>query len=117
MLHRIPSLADVTMDRLCNGPEAFSPDGNWILGEAPEVQGYYVAAGANTMGLTAAGGLARATAGLILGTEGVPADSYNLELSRFLGLHNNRRFLRERVKEVPGQLKWILTVNLLILMV
>jgi len=81
------------------------------------VQGYYVAAGANTMGLSAAGGLARATAGLILGTEGVPADSYDLELSRFLGLHNNRRFLRERVKEVPGRLTQILVVVKLILII
>ncbi|XP_059488036.1 pyruvate dehydrogenase phosphatase regulatory subunit, mitochondrial [Neocloeon triangulifer] len=103
MLHRIPSLSDVVVERLCNGPEAFSPDGKWILGEAPEVKNYYVAAGANTVGLTAAGGLAKATAGLIVGQQGVmPADSYDLELSRFLGLHNNRRFLRDRVKEVPG---------------
>lgn len=67
------------------------------------MQGYYVAAGTNTMGLSAAGGLGYATAGWIVGQRGMPADSYDLELSRFLGLHNNRRFLRDRVMEVPGK--------------
>ena len=38
MLHRIPILGSTTLDRLVNGPEAFSPDCKWILGEAPEVR-------------------------------------------------------------------------------
>lgn len=37
MLHRVPSLGDAVLERLCNGPEAFSPDCKWIVGEAPEV--------------------------------------------------------------------------------
>jgi glycine/D-amino acid oxidase-like deaminating enzyme len=37
MLHRVPSLGDAVLERLCNGPEAFSPDCKWIMGEAPEV--------------------------------------------------------------------------------
>lgn len=37
LLHRVPSLKSVVLDRLCNGPEAFSPDCKWIVGEAPEV--------------------------------------------------------------------------------
>lgn len=37
MLHRVPSLGTAVLDRLCNGPEAFSPDCKWIVGEAPEV--------------------------------------------------------------------------------
>lgn len=38
MLHRVPSLGAAVLDRLCNGPEAFSPDCKWIVGEAPEVR-------------------------------------------------------------------------------
>lgn len=38
MLHRVPSLGTAVLDRLCNGPEAFSPDCKWIVGEAPEVR-------------------------------------------------------------------------------
>lgn len=40
MLHRVPSLGSAVLDRLCNGPEAFSPDCKWIVGEAPEVTIY-----------------------------------------------------------------------------
>ena len=49
MLHRIPALGDVRLERLCNGPEAFSPDCKWIVGEAPEVRNYYIAAGMKTV--------------------------------------------------------------------
>lgn len=49
MLHRIPSLGNAVLERLCNGPEAFSPDCRWIVGEAPEIRNYYIAAGMKTV--------------------------------------------------------------------
>ncbi|KAL2723148.1 hypothetical protein V1477_019739 [Vespula maculifrons] len=101
MLHRIPSLGNVILEKLCNGPEAFSPDCKWIVGEAPEIRNYYVAAGMKTVGISAAGGVGRATAELIVNGS-TSLDMYELDVSRFLGLHNNRKFLRDRVKEVPG---------------
>lgn len=101
MLHRIPSLGDAVLERLCNGPEAFSPDCKWIVGEAPEIQNYYIAAGMKTVGISAAGGVGRATAELIVNRK-TSLDMYELDVSRFLGLHNNRKFLRDRVREVPG---------------
>ncbi|XP_046467486.1 pyruvate dehydrogenase phosphatase regulatory subunit, mitochondrial isoform X1 [Neodiprion pinetum] len=101
MLHRMPSLGNVVLERLCNGPEAFSPDCKWIVGEAPEIQNYYIAAGMKTVGISAAGGIGQATAELIVNGS-TSLDMYELDVSRFLGLHNNRKFLRDRVKEVPG---------------
>ncbi|KAJ8922390.1 hypothetical protein NQ315_004335 [Exocentrus adspersus] len=56
LLHRVPSLRNAILDRLCNGPEAFSPDCKWIVGEAPEIRNYLVAAGMKTVGIAAAGG-------------------------------------------------------------
>lgn len=53
------------------------------------------------MGISAAGGVGRATAELIVNGS-TSLDMYELDVSRFLGLHNNRKFLRDRVKEVPG---------------
>lgn len=124
LLKRVPSLKDALLEQLCNGPEAFSPDCKWILGESPEVKGflifstfrsskiiyrlfdvqignYLVAAGMKTVGLSAAGGVGRAIANFI--TQGFsPLDLHELDISRFLGLHNNRKFLRDRVREVPG---------------
>ncbi|XP_043248408.1 pyruvate dehydrogenase phosphatase regulatory subunit, mitochondrial [Colletes gigas] len=101
MLHRIPDLGNAILERLCNGPEAFSPDCKWIVGEAPEIRNYYIAAGMKTVGISAAGGVGRATAELIVNGS-TSVDMYELDVSRFLGLHNNRKFLRDRVKEVPG---------------
>ncbi|XP_031782504.1 pyruvate dehydrogenase phosphatase regulatory subunit, mitochondrial [Nasonia vitripennis] len=101
ILHRIPSLQNAKLEMLCNGPEAFSPDCKWIVGESPEIRNYYVAAGMKTIGIAAAGGVGRVTAELI--TKGLASmDYYELDVTRFLGLHNNRKFLRDRVKEVPG---------------
>lgn len=54
-----------------------------------------------SVGISAAGGVGKATAELIVNGE-TSFDMYELEVSRFLGLHNNRKFLRDRVKEVPG---------------
>lgn len=101
LLHRVPSLGDAVLERLCNGPEAFSPDCKWIVGEAPEIQNYYVAAGMKTVGISAAGGVGRATAEMIV-YGSTQYDMYEIDISRFLGLHNNRKFLRDRVREVPG---------------
>lgn len=62
---------------------------------------YHVAAGMKTVGISAAGGVAEATVEEIV--DGYSKyDMYELGLNRFLGLHNNKRFLRDRVKEVPG---------------
>lgn len=49
MLYRIPSLGNAILEKLCNGPEAFSPDCKWIVGEAPEIRNYYIAAGMKTV--------------------------------------------------------------------
>ena len=42
ILHRVPSMANAVLERLTNGPEPFSADGNWILGHAPEVKIEYI---------------------------------------------------------------------------
>lgn len=55
-----------------------------------------------TVGISAAGGVGRATAELIVSGSS-SYDMYELDISRFLGLHNNRKFLRDRVREVPGK--------------
>ncbi|KAF5286680.1 hypothetical protein FQA39_LY16163 [Lamprigera yunnana] len=101
LLHRVPILKLATLDHLHNGPEAFSPDCKWIIGEVPEIRNYYIAAGLKTVGITAAGGVGQATAEMIV-NENTSFDMYELDVSRFLGIHNNRKFLRDRVKEVPG---------------
>ncbi|MFP6695845.1 MAG: FAD-binding oxidoreductase, partial [Alphaproteobacteria bacterium] len=61
-LHRIPALAEAEVRQFINGPESFTPDSNYILGEAPELKNYFVGAGFNSMGIASAGGAGKALA-------------------------------------------------------
>ncbi|XP_014279894.1 pyruvate dehydrogenase phosphatase regulatory subunit, mitochondrial isoform X1 [Halyomorpha halys] len=101
LLIRIPSVGETRPQKLSNLPEAFSPDCKWVVGEAPEVERYYIASGMKTVGISAAGGVGKAIAELITKNK-TSYDMYEIDISRFLGLHNNTKFLRERVCEVPG---------------
>ncbi len=56
---RVPALNTAGIKQLINGPESFTPDGNFILGEAPEVRNFYVGAGFNAFGIASAGGAGR----------------------------------------------------------
>lgn len=112
LIKRVPLLKNATFDHLCNGAEAFSPDCIWILGESSEIQNYLIAAGMKTVGISASGGVGQAIADII--TKGYSQiDLYELDVSRFLGLHNNRKFLRDRVREIPGKIKRIVNISYL----
>lgn len=80
-----------------------------------QIANYYVAAGMKTVGISAAGGVGQGVAETIVNGYS-QYDLYELEMSRFLGLHNNRRFLRDRVREVPGMF-FFLESNILIILI
>jgi len=101
-MHRLPILKETQYDFLLNTPDAFTPDGRWILGETPEVGNYFVCAGMNGNSLQGAGGVGKAVADWIV--KGYPpGDMLQFEVQRFTSLHNNSRFLSERAKEVVGK--------------
>jgi len=101
-IRRIPILKTVAYDDLLDTPDAFTPDGRWIMGETPEVTNYFVCAGMNGNSLRGAGGVGKALADWIV--KGYPpADMLQFEVQRFTSLHNNTRFLRERAKEIVGK--------------
>jgi len=101
ILHRIPKMGTAVLDKLCNGPEAFSPDCKWVLGEASEVDNYFIATGMKSLGIASAGGVAAHLSEWIV-TGKQPSPLNELDVQRFVPLHNNRQFLLERMKEVPG---------------
>jgi hypothetical protein len=68
-IHRTPCLETAPIKMLLNGPESFTPDGNFILGEAPELRGYFVCAGFNSAGIANSGGAGRLMAEWIVGGE------------------------------------------------
>jgi 4-methylaminobutanoate oxidase (formaldehyde-forming) len=100
-LLRIPALDRTGIKKFYNGPESFTPDNQFILGEAPELRNFYVAAGFNSVGIASAGGAGRALAEWIAGGE--PAtDLSDVDIRRFARFHGNNQWLHDRVGEVLG---------------
>lgn len=106
-LERVPALETAGV-RMVNGPESFTPDNQYILGEAPELRKYYVAAGFNSSGIASAGGAGRALAEWIV-ADAPTLDLWAVDIRRFGGFHSNVNFLRERTFETLGlhyQIPW-----------
>ncbi|MCW2759347.1 MAG: dependent oxidoreductase [Nocardioidaceae bacterium] len=100
-LNRVPALNDVGIRKFYNGPESFTPDNQFILGAAPEVAGFYVGAGFNSVGIASAGGAGRALAEWIV--EGEPtSDLTGVDIRRFAPFQGNIRWLHDRVGEILG---------------
>jgi glycine cleavage system aminomethyltransferase T/glycine/D-amino acid oxidase-like deaminating enzyme len=100
-IHRTPCLETAEVRQLLNGPESFTPDGNFILGEAPECRGLFVAAGFNSAGIANAGGAGRLLAEWMVGGE-PSVDVGDVDIRRFSGFHGNRAHLSVRTVETLG---------------
>jgi 4-methylaminobutanoate oxidase (formaldehyde-forming) len=100
-LHRTPCLETAEVRQLLNGPESFTPDGNFILGEAPECAGFFVCAGFNSAGIANAGGAGKVMAEWIAGGE-PSMDLWDVDIRRFAGFHANAAHLRDRTVETLG---------------
>ena len=100
-VHRVPALEETGIRKFYNGPESFTPDNQFILGEAPEVRGFFVGAGFNSVGIATAGGAGRALAEWIV--EGEPTlDLTSVDVRRFARFNGNNQWLHDRVAEVLG---------------
>lgn len=100
-LQRVPALETAEIKTFLNGPESFTPDNNFLLGEAPEVAGVYVGAGFNSMGIASAGGAGRALAEWIVAGEAT-SDLWPVDIRRFADFNNNPAWLKDRIKETLG---------------
>jgi 4-methylaminobutanoate oxidase (formaldehyde-forming) len=95
---RVPELEDAEVVKLVNGPEAFTPDGEFILGES-DVRGFWVAAGFCAHGLAGAGGMGRLVAEWIV--EGVPSlDVWEMDSRRFGAAYASQAYTLARTVEV-----------------
>jgi glycine cleavage system aminomethyltransferase T/glycine/D-amino acid oxidase-like deaminating enzyme len=100
-IHRIPVLGETGIKMFYNGPESFTPDNQFILGEAPELRNFFVGAGFNSVGIASAGGAGRALAEWII--EGEPSlDLSAVDIRRFAAFNGNNQWLHDRVSEVLG---------------
>ena len=100
-IHRVPALEKAGVKTLLNGPESFTPDGNFILGEAPEVRNYFVAAGFNSAGIANGGGAGKLLAEWIVGGE-APMDLFEVDIRRFGAYAAQADWLRQRTVETLG---------------
>jgi 4-methylaminobutanoate oxidase (formaldehyde-forming) len=100
---RVPVLAETGIHTFFNGPEAFTPDDRYLLGETPEVENLYVAAGFNSVGIQSAGGAGKALAEWMDGGE-PPFDLSDVDVRRMAPFQNNVTYLKERVTETLGLL-------------
>ncbi|MBB5374299.1 GcvT family protein [Acidocella aromatica] len=92
---RVPALQTAGVKQLINGPESFTPDGNFILGEAPELRGFFVGAGFNAFGIASGGGAGKVLAEWIAGGE-PPYDLWPVDIRRFGRNHQDVEWVRER---------------------
>lgn len=99
---RVPALETAGIRMLTNGPEAFTPDGNFILGEAPEVRNFFVGAGFNAFGIAAGGGAGKALAEWLLAGE-PPMDLWPVDIRRFSQVHHDDKFVCQRTLEAYGK--------------
>jgi 4-methylaminobutanoate oxidase (formaldehyde-forming) len=102
-IHRVPALGDAGIQLFFNGPEAFTPDGVYYLGEAPEVDGCFVAAGFNSVGLQSAGGVGWVIADWIVDGH-PPMDLASVDIRRVFPFQGDREYLAERISESLGLL-------------
>jgi len=101
-LARMPALETAGIKQMIDGPESFTPDGNFILGEAPEVRNFFVGAGFNAFGIASGGGAGWVLADWVMRGE-QPMDLWVVDVRRFSGLHRDHTWTRERTLEAYGK--------------
>ena len=99
----LPGLENVGIRKLFTGPESFTPDNGFLMGEAPELVNFFVAAGFNSLGILTGGGAGSIIANWIV--DGVaPIDVTDVDIARLNKFQTNRPYLAERSVELLGRL-------------
>ncbi len=102
-MRRVPALEHAGIQKFFCGPESFTPDVRYHLGESTELERLFVAAGLNSIGLQSAGGVGKVVAEWIRDGH-PPLDLWEVDVRRNMPFQINRKYLRERVSESLGLL-------------
>jgi 4-methylaminobutanoate oxidase (formaldehyde-forming) len=100
---RMPVLETAGIRKFFNGPESFTPDDRWMMGEAPSLRGFWTLAGFNSVGIVSAGGAGMALAQWMQDGE-PPFDLGDVDIRRTQGFQATKGYLVERVSETLGLL-------------
>ncbi len=101
--HRLPMLENAGIRKFFSGPESFTPDTQYLLGETPEVKNLYTCCGFNSIGIASSGGAGRVTAEWIINGH-INEDLFSLDIKRFQKFHSSKKFIMDRVTESLGDL-------------
>lgn len=101
-LGRVPALQTAGVKQMINGPESFTPDGMFILGEAPEQRNFFVGAGFNAFGIASGGGAGMCLAEWVAKGE-APFDLWPADIRRFGRPHFDTDWIRKRTYEAYGK--------------
>ncbi len=102
-MEAMPQLEHVGLRKLFTGPESFTPDNGFLIGEAPEVSNFFVAAGMNSLGILTGGGVGSVVASWIV--DGAPpVDVTDIDIARLSPFQTSRPYLAERSVELLGRL-------------
>lgn len=102
-IHRMPVIGETGIRLFFNGPESFTPDDAYILGETPELRNHFTASGFNSVGIQSAGGAGRVLADWIVDGR-PPMDLADVDVRRFHPFQGTRRYVRDRAEETLGLL-------------
>jgi glycine cleavage system aminomethyltransferase T/glycine/D-amino acid oxidase-like deaminating enzyme len=102
-MHRVPMLQDVGWRSFFCGPESFTPDDQFHMGEAPELKNFYVACGLNSVGIQTSGGLGRALADW-MDKGHATMDLWGNDIRRMFPFQSTQKYIEERVTETLGLL-------------
>ncbi len=105
---RVPALGRAGIQLFFNGPESFTPDDRYLLGETPEVRDLYCACGFNSVGILSSGGVGKALAEWIRDGH-PPVELADVDIRRMQPFQSNRRYLHDRTTETLGllfQMHW-----------
>lgn len=102
-IHRMPVIGETGIRLFFNGPESFTPDDAYILGETPELRDHYTASGFNSVGIQSAAGAGRVLADWIVDGH-PPMDLGDVDVRRFHPFQGNRKYVRDRATETLGLL-------------
>jgi 4-methylaminobutanoate oxidase (formaldehyde-forming) len=108
MLHqlaskRIPVIKDLKIEKYFSGPESFTPDSNFLLGETEEIKNFYVCCGFNSIGIGSSGGAGKAVAEWMINGH-TNQDLSSLDVKRFEKFNSSLKFIKERTTETLGNL-------------
>ncbi len=108
MLHqlaskRIPVIKNLTIEKYFSGPESFTPDSNFLLGETEEIKNFYVCCGFNSIGIGSSGGAGKAVAEWMIKGY-TDKDLFSLDVKRFEKFNSSLKFIKERTTETLGNL-------------